>query len=87
MKIEILLGNWGMVTCTSKEDENYMRAAHELKEVYQATQSWQSPPNTWLYPTMEAEYLAACAAAKKKCEELWELIPDKENLRKMHTGY
>ena len=84
MKIEILLGNWGTVTCTSKEDETYMRAAHELKEVYQATQSWFG---RWLYPAMEGEYQAAVQAAKVKCETLWELIPDKENLRKMHTGY
>jgi hypothetical protein len=77
MTYEIYLGNWGTIICNSEQERNYMKAAHNLKDVYQNTLSWHG---TWLYSTMEAEYLAAVQAAKVKCETLWKLIPDKENI-------
>jgi hypothetical protein len=79
---EIYLGNWGNLKVSNQQEIDYYRAAYTLKEVTQARNSWY---NTWLYPKMEQEYEDSVVKAKEEADKLWELVPNKENLRKWHS--
>ena len=82
MSIEVYLGNWGTIVCLNEQHREYLIAARAYRDIYQATLSWHG---AWLYPTMEAEYQAAEAKARAKCDALWAAIPDRtDDLTKSH---
>ena len=82
MKTEVYLGNWGTVVCFNEAHREYLKAAKNYRDIYQATLSWYM---SWLTPTMEREYKTAMEEAKSKADTLWDAIPDKtDDLSKSH---
>jgi len=78
---EIYLGNWGTVIFQNEQHKNYLILAKNLRDIQSSIASWHGE---WLSNEMEKNFLKSEAEAKAKCDKLWELIPDKDNLSKSH---
>ncbi len=81
-KLEVYLGNWGTIVCFNEQHKEYLKAAKNHRDIYQAITSWY---NKWLTPTMQQEYKIAMEESKSICDSLWDAIPDKtEDMSKSH---